>query len=327
MKHVLKIVGIVLLALVILALILFFIVRADSKDAPIPTDGAENPLITPLGVTMLSGHRAGGGVAPENTMMAIKSCAESEEYDIDIFEFDLHMTADGVLVLLHDGTLDRTSDAAEVFGETDVDVSTRTFLELSQLNMGAKFTAEDGSMPYADLHGDAVPEDLRITSLSQALTYLEEQGEYGYIIEIKDEGDLGCRAADLLYMLLKQHGCLDRAVVGTFHNEVTEYMDRFYPDMLRSAGVKECVSFYLDLMLGRQEPAGGYGFRALQIPTTDYVVNLGTSKLVNYAHEHGIAVQYWTIDDPEEMARLQSIGADAIMTDRPDLGAQVLNQP
>ena len=163
--------------------------------------------------------------------------------------------------------------------------------------------------------------------LSEVLTYLEANGDFGYIIEIKNDGDLGCRAADLLYMLLLQHDCLDRAVVGTFHNEVTEYMDRFYPDMLRSAGVSECISFYLDVMLGRNAPADGYGFQALQIPTKDYVINLGTSKVVNYAHAHDIAVQYWTIDDPAEMARLQSIGADAIMTNRPDLGAQVLTQP
>lgn len=72
---------------------------------------------------------------------------------------------------------------------------------------------------------------------------------------------------------------------------------------------------------------GGWDFVALQIPTTDYTVNLGTSRLVNYAHKHDIAVQYWTINDPDEMTYLQSIGADAIMTDVPDKGAQVLTQP
>ena len=54
---------------------------------------------------------------------------------------------------------------------------------------------------------------------------------------------------------------------------------------------------------------------------------LGTGTIVNYAHERDVAVQYWTINDPGEMARLQSIGADAVMTDLPDIGATVLNQP
>ena len=326
-KTVLRIVGIVLLVLAILTACLFWVVTRDTSDAPIATDGADNSLITPLGVTMLSGHRAGGGIAPENTMMALKNCVEDPDYDLDIFEFDLHLTKDGVLVLLHDDTLDRTSDAAEVFGEENVAVGDKTFLELRQLNMGARFTTEDGAMPYADLHGDDVPDDLRILSLAEALSYLEANGEYGYIIEIKNSGDLGCRAADLLYMSLREHDCLDRAVVGTFHNEVTEYMDRFYPDMLRSAGVSECLDFYLCVLLDRNVGAEHFGFQALQIPTTDYVINLGTSQVVNYAHEHDIAVQYWTIDDPEEMERLQSIGADAIMTNLPDVGAAVLNQP
>ncbi|MBQ7810325.1 MAG: hypothetical protein IJ346_05105, partial [Clostridia bacterium] len=61
--------------------------------------------------------------------------------------------------------------------------------------------------------------------------------------------------------------------------------------------------------------------------TTDYTINLGTSRVVNYAHKHNIAVQYWTINDPAEMARLQKIGADAIMTDVPDKAAGILKQP
>lgn len=88
----------------------------------------------------------------------------------------------------------------------------------------------------------------------------------------------------------------------------------------------EVVGFFLRSLVN-WPGEGDFGFDALQIPTTDYVANLGTSRVVNYAHERGIAVQYWTINDGEEMARLQAIGADAIMTDMPDLGAAVLNQP
>ncbi len=326
-KKVLKIVLIVLLILALLAAVACWAVRRDSPDAPREFPQAENPLITPLGVTMLSGHRAGGGVAPENTMRALRTSAENPDYTLDVFEFDVHLTADGVLVLLHDGTLDRTSDAQEVFGQTNVQVGERTFDELRTLNMGAHFTAEDGSMPYAGLHGDEVPEDLRITSLDQALTYLEQAGDFRYIIEIKNGGEEGFEAADKLYAALVEHGCLDRAAVGTFHNEVTAYMDKTYPDMPRSAGVNEVVRFYFSALLGLDLDKDSLHYKALQIPTTDYFVNLGTSRVVNYAHERDIAVQYWTINDPAEMARLQSIGADAVMTDLPDIGVTVLEQP
>ena len=191
--------------------------------------------------------------------------------------------------------------------------------------MGAGFEHDDGEMPFASL--TEVPDKLRITTLDEAMSYLESCGEYGYIIEIKNSGEAGLKAADILYETLQKYNALSRTVVGTFHNEVTAYMDEAYPDMQRSAGVNEVIRFYLCSLVNWPAAQDAFPFVALQIPTTDYTINLGTSRVVNYAHRHNIAVQYWTINDADEMARLQSIGADAIMTDVPDLGAQVLHQP
>ncbi len=326
-KKLILIVVIVLVVLAILAGVLFWVVTRDTKAAPISTDGASNELITPLGITMLSGHRAGGGIAPENTMMALKNCVENGAYELDIFEFDIHLTADGVPVLIHDGTLDRTSDAVEHFGHEDVRVGEKTYEELRQLNMGEKFEADDGTAPFAGLRGEDIPADLRILTLDEALTYLEANGEYNYIIEVKNSGETGYKAADILYETLVKFGCVERTVVGTFHNEITAYLDSTYPDLPRSAGVNECIKFYLCSLVNWPVKEGYFPFAALQIPTTDYTINLGTSRVVNYAHRNNIAVQYWTINDPVEMMRLQSIGADAIMTDVPDLAAEVLVQP
>ena len=326
LKKLLKIALSVVLVLALLAGYLYWEVTRKTGAAPIETDDAANSLITPLGTTMLSGHRSGGGIAPENTMMALKNCVESEAYQLDIFEFDIRLTADGHPVLIHDSTLDRTTDAAAIFGVEGVQVGDKTLAELKQLNMGAKFRADDGTTPFAGLTGEAVPDDLRIVTLDEALGYLESVGHPHYIIEIKNSGETGYEAADILYRTLVKYGALERTVVGTFHNEITAYVDTTYPDMLRSAGFNEVITFYL-YSLVKLENKAGWPFVALQIPTTDYTVNLGTSRLVNYAHKYDIAVQYWTINDPEEMAYLQSIGADAIMTDVPDKGAEVLVQP
>ena len=326
LKKLLKIALSVVLVLALLAGYLYWEVTRKTGAAPIETDDAANSLITPLGTTMLSGHRSGGGIAPENTMMALKNCVESEAYQLDIFEFDIRLTADGHPVLIHDSTLDRTTDAAAIFGVEGVQVGDKTLAELKQLNMGAKFRADDGTTPFAGLTGEAVPDDLRIVTLDEALGYLESVGHPHYIIEIKNSGETGYEAADILYRTLVKYGALERTVVGTFHNEITAYVDTTYPDMLRSAGFNEVITFYL-YSLVKLENKAGWPFVALQIPTTDYTVNLGTSRLVNYAHKYDIAVQYWTINDPDEMAYLQSIGADAIMTDVPDKGAEVLVQP
>ncbi|MBR6570906.1 MAG: hypothetical protein IKK75_10695, partial [Clostridia bacterium] len=325
LKKTLKMIVIAVLVIALVAGFLFWQVTRDTKAAPVSTDDATNPLITPVGVTMLSGHRAGGGIAPENTMMALKNCVENTAYQVDIFEFDIHLTQDGIPVLVHDSTLDRTSDAIAYFNHTNVRVQDKPLAELKNLNMGAKFKTDDGQTPYADL--EEVPDDLRIITLEEALGYLESQGEFRYIIEVKNAGDIGLKAADILYDTLVRFDCLDRTVVGTFNNEVTEYIDLTYPDMPRSAGFNEAIRFYLCSLVNWPVGEDAFNYVALQIPTTDYTVNLGTSRVINYAHKHNIAVQYWTINDAAEMERLQSIGADAIMTDVPDVGAQVLHQP
>ena len=84
------------------------------------------------------------------------------------------MTADNILVLSHDDTLDRVSDAVSVFGAENILVRDKTLAELKQLNMAAQFVNDAGEMPYADLHGDAVPEELKILSLDEVLDYLTD---------------------------------------------------------------------------------------------------------------------------------------------------------
>ena len=103
--------------------------------------------------TDISGHRSGGGIEPEETLRAFKNCAENPDFSIDVFEFDLHVTKDDVLVLLHDDTVDRTSDSQQVFGEKDVRPENKTYDELRQLNMGAQFETESGEKPMRTCMG------------------------------------------------------------------------------------------------------------------------------------------------------------------------------
>lgn len=327
-KKGLKVFLIVLVVLILLVGGFVLLIKHDSKDAVVPVSAqmaeTNNPYIVETGKTMISAHRSGGGIAPENTLMAFKNCVENGAFTIDIFEFDLHITKDGELILLHDGTFDRTSDAVEVFGQEGVLPSDKTYEELRVLNLGENFTTDSGETPYKGLRGEDVPEDLKVVRLRDVFDYLAPYGEYSFIIEIKDEDDLGRKAADELYTILKEYNMLSRVVVGTFHGEISQYMDDTYPDMLRSAGIKEVVNFYFSSLLGIDHKPDYYKFAALQIPDDDFVFNLGTSRLVNYAHKYDIAVQYWTINDPEDVRHLSQIGADAVMSDNPDMVYDVL---
>lgn len=260
--------------------------------------------------------------------MAFKNCLQPDKFEIDIFEFDLHITKDNVLVLLHDDTLDRTSDCETVFGETEVRPENKTYQELRRLNMGAKFTTDDGEMPYANLSGDGVSDDLRIVRLEDILDFLNAQGDFKYIIEVKNDQELGKTAVDELYKILEARNMVDRVAFGTFHKEISAYVDEAYPLLARSTSINEVLDFWVAALTNSKsyEPP----CRILQIPFCEpylgYGVNLGTAKVINYAHEHNMAVQYWTINDEEDMKYLASIGADCIMTDYPDRLYDVLNK-
>lgn len=323
-KTALKVIGIIL-AVVVVFVGVYAALMAWTPAAT-TYSGEINPYIT-ADAALVSAHRSGGGIMPENTMLAFESCMNSKDFNTDIFEFDLHITKDNKLILLHDDTLDRTTNAVEYFGYEDVKPIDHTYAELRELNFGENFHAEDGSYPYRGLRGDKIPDDLRAVLLEDVLDKLESHGKYSYIIEIKDGGENGMRGVDILYDVLKERGLLDRVIFGTFKGEVTEYVDEKHPDMLRSAGVSEVLKFYGAALLNLNLDEDSIKYSALQIPANQYrVVRLGTKKIVDYAHRYNIAVQYWTINDPDEIERLNDIGADAIISDTPDIAYRIIKE-
>ena len=325
-----KIIGRILLVLLCIVIVIAIIGAAQFFHRSDPKNRkhykTSNPFIT--GETTISAHRSGAGDFPEETLAAFRGCAENPDFQVDYFEFDLHMTADDTLVLSHDSTLDRVSDAAAVFGAENVLVRDKTLAELKQLNMAAQFVSGAGEAPYADLHGDDVPDELRILSLDEVLDYLTAAGDYHYIIEIKDGGEVGLAAADQLYATLQARGLLDRVIVGSFRDEVASYITANYPDMHRSASPEEVVQFYFAALTGKRDFTCSYD--VLQLPFGDaessFGINLGTATVINFAHANDLAIQYWTVNSEKDMTYLASIGADALITDYPDRAAGVLER-
>lgn len=293
---------------------------------PAKAENITNPYITKE-KALVSAHRSGKDIAPENTMSAFKYCIESEDFNVDIYEFDLHITKDGKLILLHDSTLDRTTNSAEHFGEESVKPSEKTYAELRELNFGENFKNAEGEYPYRGLRGDDIPDELRAVLLEDVLDYLESNGHFQYIIEIKDSGENGKKACDELYRILKEKELLEDVVFGTFNPDVTSYADKNYPDMLRSASIPEVLVFYLLSSYGIDVGSDLFKYEALQIPSERLgIIFLNTDRIINYAHRHNIAVQYWTINEAEEVEYLNSIGADCIMSDSPDMAYDVINE-
>lgn len=274
--------------------------------------------------SLISAHRAGGELAPEETLKAFELCMTATDYRVDIVEFDLHLTADDKLVLMHDDTVNRTSNATEAFGDKKVKVRDKTLAELKTLNFGENFMAPDGSYPYRGLRGNDIPDNVRILELKEILGYLTSvRGDLNYIIEIKDGGDIGEKATDILCKTMDEFGITDRVILGTFQDNVTRYMTKHYSHISRSASILEVLGFYYSFLYGVDDVETE--FNVLQIPMGfDFIFNLGTSEFIEYAHAHGIAVQYWTINDKEDVKDLIAAGADAIITDNPEVAYGVL---
>ncbi len=321
----------ILQAVIVMVILIMVVMEAAYRHRSDPADiirySTSNPHIA-SDMPMISAHRSGAGIAPEETMMAFRMCAEDPDFEVQFYEFDLHITKDNILVLLHDNELDRTSDCTEVFGKEHCLPENYTFEELRTLNMGAGFTDKDGQMPYKGLKGDEVPEDLRILDLDTILDYLESAGPNRYIIEIKNDGEQGMRALDILYASLEKRNMTDRVIYGSFNPEVSRYKDEAYPDLIRGAYPKEVAEFFFSALISRRDFNPKY--KVLQLPFGDrhesHNLNLGTARLINYAHAHDIAVQYWTVNTAEEAGYLMSIGADCIISDYPDMAYEVRKQ-
>lgn len=297
----------------------------------VPNENATNRYIKDYLDVDISAHRSGAGIAPENTMMAFKKVLEeNDKYGVDTYEFDVNITADGELVILHNLTYDETSNAEEFFGRKNVDASEVTLAEAKKLNLGENFEL-DGKYPYKGLRGDDIPDDLRVVTCDEVMDYIEANSgdkKFNYIIEIKSLGENGMRAADKLYSIVTERNLKERVIWATSEIDVSEYMAETYPDMPRSANPNEVLQFFLCCKFGLDLDKYNVSYVALHIPygkSAGYnIVNLGTKKMINYAHKYNIAMQYWTVNDAKYVKKLAENGADCVMTDYPDMAYETL---
>ncbi len=314
---------------VIIPLLLTAWIPGDPDTPVMVNANATNPYIKEYLDTDVSAHRSGAGIVPQNTLMAFEYVMKNnEKLGVDTFEFDVQITADGELILLHNLTYDDTSNAVEAFGHKSVYASQITFDEAyNNLNLGENFTPDDGeTYPYKGLRGDEIPKNLRVVKCETVIDYIEKNSngkEFKYIIEIKSLSFNGFKAADKLYSIITERNLQDRVIWASSKEDVNLYMEKKYPDMPRSARTSEVIQFYIYSRMNWDLSDLGVNYVALQIPYGDNAlnnfVNLGTKELINYAHKYNIAVQYWTVNESEEAETLTKNGADCIMSDYPQM--------
>ncbi len=277
------------------------------------------------GHTLVSSHRSGKGAAPENTLMAVKSNLKYAETDSAIIEMDVQLTKDGRIVLYHSLYLDEKSDSAEYFGREKIPVFSKTYDQLRNLNLGENFKTGD-KYPYRGLRGDDIPDDIRITLLSDVFSCVESEapGIFRYIIEVKYPHPWAPAIVDGIYEMINEYDMADRVIVASFWPDVSKYIDQHYRGKInRSADPFEIVDLYGCYMRNDDLSNEAFKYTALQMPYywddgKLLVGNLGKASFIDYAHKYGLSVQYWTVDNVDDARRLAEAGADLLMTNHPD---------
>ncbi len=251
------------------------------------------------GAPLLVAHRGGSAVAPENTMTAFRAAVE--EWGADILEMDARLTADGEVVVIHDATVDRTTDGSGA-------VSSFSLRDLQSLDAGAKFVAPDGSTPW-------VGRGVRIPRFEEVLT---EFPRTRLNVEAKEPA-----VARPLVEIIRRHEA-ERRVLLAAEFEKSRRSVVGYPGPWGAS--RHHISLFL---LAHRLPGGGSytpGADALQIPEVWKGIRILTPRFLREAHRRNIPVHVWTVDDPADMRRLLAMGVDAIQSDRPDLLADVLTE-
>ena len=298
-----------------------------------------NPFVVEKGaLPMIAAHRGGGKNNPENTMLAFREAVNT--IGVDILECDLYLTADGYLVYNHDSYVDETCN---INGDVTLDeveelcedrelrhyIENLTLEELRQYNFGYYFENAEGERPYRDAT-DLAGMGLQITTAEELFAeFYESHPDLLFILEIKDAGERGVEACRVFNEILEQYpNYADQIVVGTFHDEIEVELKTNYPHLLRGAPTGSAAKFILTQFLG-VNLFDQSDFACLQIPTEyDLGIELKLDKatIIKRAHRRNVAVQYWTINDADEMRELIELGCDCIMTDDPMLLRQVLSE-
>jgi glycerophosphoryl diester phosphodiesterase len=248
-------------------------------------------------------HRGGSALRPENTMA---SFAHGLSLGADGLELDVHLSRDGVVVVHHDPTLERTTNGQ---GQ----VSALTAAELARLDAGYWYRSTEA--PPADPfvfrgQGCGVP------TLGEVLSSFPG---VQLIVELKmNEPELARRTIDDI----RAANALDRVVLGSFSWRVLQAARQYEPRLATGASREEARWALYRSWIGW--PLSRPRYREFQVPETAGTTTIVSPRFIAHAHKAGLPVKVWTVNDPADMRRLLSWGVDAIISDRPDLACQVV---
>lgn len=286
-----------LIALLVLVLAVAAL-RILAKPAP------EHPYYAAdLNYPLVIAHQGGDGLWPGDTLFAFQNAAD---LGVDVLEMDVHITKDSVLVLMHDETVDRTTDGT---GE----IEAMTLEELQKLDAGYDWTPDDGlTFPFRG-------QGIRVPTLEEVFTAFPEMR---MTIEIKKTT---ASMAKPFCDMIREFNMQDKVLVASFHDERMKEFRSECPEVATSSAKDETTVFVL---LTKGFLGGFYSpkFFSLQVPEESGGITVMTESFVRAAHARNLAVEPWTINDEETMRTFIEWGVDGIITDRPDIMLEILGR-
>ncbi len=243
-------------------------------------------------------HRGGGMLAPEATLAAFAAAASA---GADVLEMDVRLSADGALVVIHDRTVDRTTDGSGAVADHRLE-------ELRSLNAGHHFRGTDNGFPYRE-ERLAVP------------TFEEVQAAHPdlrLVVEMKTP-----ETAEPLCRAIRDAGRESRTLVAAFGRESLDRFRTACPAVATGGSFGEVVIF-LAMSLGRIAGLYDPPFDALLVSETSGPLRVVTPRLLRSARQAGLPVLVWTVNQAQDMERLLALGVDGILTDDPATLSAVL---
>lgn len=248
---------------------------------------------------MVFGHRGAAGHAPENTLASFQL---ARRMGVDAIELDVRLTLDRHLVVIHDESLDRTTNGSGP-------VRAHTLSELKNLNAGWRFSLDNRSYPYHD-------RSFRIPTLAEVLCAFPD---VFLTIEMKDTSPA---AADIVVAVCKQYDALSRISIASHEDwKFLRHIRSICPEIPINAPRSLVIAFVMGVRLGRYRLCN-WPFDAFQVPVRYRGIPIMNSAFIKAAHALGKVVHCWTINRRTEMLDLWTLGVDGIMSDYPDLALE-----
>lgn len=274
---------------------------APSPPAPASRTASApvHPVIDPAR-RLVFAHRGGAALRPENTLAAFD---HGLALGADGLECDVRLSRDGQVVVIHDATVDRTTEATGPVAAFTAD-------ELARLDAGYRF-GNGAGYPFRGL-GLGVPAFRDV---------LRRYSGVPLIVELKGNSPELARAA---VAEARAAGALAHICFGSFEDATIRAARAAGADVVTSASRTEIRWATYCAWLGL--PPWRPRFQALQVPEQFGLRRVATRRFVRAAQRAGLPVQIWTVDDPAAMERLLSWGVHALITDRPDLAVGVVRR-